>query len=354
MSRPRPGCGSPGTCARSGAGSGTSARSWPGSRGTRRPCAGATSCAGRTRSRDLVALEATREAVGAGRAALGPASLTAETAVGLLTRLPADVAEMVALRVVLGLDSGDTGSLVGARPGSVIVAVHSGLRRTSNLVGAAAAHAAGPAGSPVAPNPWTLDRLLDLGADGRGGLDPAMRAVVTALAEPGHPGDLRQLAPARAAFDRTRQRSFGLLPVLLLPELARRLAATRNLVTGKVAAVAVGTAVLSAPAALAHSDPLATPPAQPQAIAAPNQTAATGLVLSVAHATTAAARQPVPAKAPRSSGSVTTRSTPSRQQVHRPAAARAEPRPQRASQVGTGQHRHHHRPWWLIRLLRRA
>jgi RNA polymerase sigma-70 factor (ECF subfamily) len=120
---------------------------------------------------DPIEVDTIRDAVGAGRAALGRESLTGETAVGLLTRLPDDVAEMVALRVVLGLDSGDTGALVGLRPGSVIVAVHSGLRRTSNLVGASAVRGSGPANPVGSPSPWALDRLLDLGPDGADGPD---------------------------------------------------------------------------------------------------------------------------------------------------------------------------------------
>ena len=132
---------------------------------------------------DAIELESARAAVRASRAALGADRLSANTAVGLLGRLPADVAEMVALRVVLGLDSADTGEIVGLRPGSVVVAVHSGLRRTSNLLGASARRAAADAPAaqsarapdrPVGPpNPWALDRLLDLGPDGLTGLDPA-------------------------------------------------------------------------------------------------------------------------------------------------------------------------------------
>ncbi|HET8614670.1 MAG TPA: RNA polymerase sigma factor [Actinomycetales bacterium] len=52
-----------------------------------------------------------------------------EDALRLIATLPTDVAEMVALRVVVGLDVGEVAAVVGKRPGTVRVAVHRGLRR---------------------------------------------------------------------------------------------------------------------------------------------------------------------------------------------------------------------------------
>jgi RNA polymerase sigma-70 factor, ECF subfamily len=51
-----------------------------------------------------------------------------EAALRLVASLPADQAEMVALRVVVGLDVADVARIVGRSPGAVRVAVHRGLR----------------------------------------------------------------------------------------------------------------------------------------------------------------------------------------------------------------------------------
>ena len=65
-----------------------------------------------------------------------------------------------------------------------------------------------------------------------------------------------ELAAPLTALERSLHRSYGFLPAVVVPLLARRLGAARTLLTGKVAAVAVGTAVLTAPAVIACSDPL--------------------------------------------------------------------------------------------------
>jgi RNA polymerase sigma-70 factor (ECF subfamily) len=52
-----------------------------------------------------------------------------EDALRLIAQLPSDVAEMVALRVIVGLDVGEVAAIVGKKPGTVRVAVHRGLRR---------------------------------------------------------------------------------------------------------------------------------------------------------------------------------------------------------------------------------
>jgi RNA polymerase sigma-70 factor (ECF subfamily) len=52
-----------------------------------------------------------------------------ERALRLIAQLPPDVAEMVALRVVVGLDVAQVAEIVGRKPGTVRVAVHRGLRK---------------------------------------------------------------------------------------------------------------------------------------------------------------------------------------------------------------------------------
>jgi RNA polymerase sigma-70 factor (ECF subfamily) len=57
-----------------------------------------------------------------------------EDALRLIARLPSDVAEMVALRVVVGLDVAEVAAVVGKKPGAVRVAVHRGLRRLNAML----------------------------------------------------------------------------------------------------------------------------------------------------------------------------------------------------------------------------
>jgi RNA polymerase sigma-70 factor (ECF subfamily) len=57
-----------------------------------------------------------------------------ERALRLVAELPPDVAEMVALRVVVGLDVAQVAAIVGRRPGTVRVAVHRGLRRLAQVL----------------------------------------------------------------------------------------------------------------------------------------------------------------------------------------------------------------------------
>lgn len=154
---------------------------------------------------DLATARAAALASGTGPAG---AALAPETAVGLVTELSAEVAEMVAWRVVLGLDAQDCGAVLGQRPGSVVVAVHGGLRRASNLLGAAVGRAsagAGPHRGGPGPDPWAVDRLLDRGPGGLAGLDPAMRTLVAALREPSAyaPGRDRPRRPAALARARS-------------------------------------------------------------------------------------------------------------------------------------------------------
>jgi RNA polymerase sigma-70 factor (ECF subfamily) len=54
--------------------------------------------------------------------------LSTQAALRLVASLPPNQAEMVALRVVIGLDVADVAAIVGRSPGAVRVAVHRGLR----------------------------------------------------------------------------------------------------------------------------------------------------------------------------------------------------------------------------------
>jgi RNA polymerase sigma-70 factor, ECF subfamily len=55
-------------------------------------------------------------------------------ALDLLSRLPADQAEVILLRVVAGLDTGRVAAIVGKRPGTVRVLQHRGLQSLARLL----------------------------------------------------------------------------------------------------------------------------------------------------------------------------------------------------------------------------
>lgn len=57
-----------------------------------------------------------------------------EAALALIASLPPDQAEVVMLRVVVGLDVADTAEIVGRPPGTVRVLAHRGLRRLAGLL----------------------------------------------------------------------------------------------------------------------------------------------------------------------------------------------------------------------------
>jgi RNA polymerase sigma-70 factor (ECF subfamily) len=61
--------------------------------------------------------------------------LSTEAALRLVAELPTGVAEMVALRVIVGLDVADVARIVGKTPGAVRVAVHRGLRTLAGRYG---------------------------------------------------------------------------------------------------------------------------------------------------------------------------------------------------------------------------
>jgi RNA polymerase sigma-70 factor (ECF subfamily) len=57
--------------------------------------------------------------------------ISTEDAINLVASLPAEQAEMVALRVIAGLDVAAVAGIVGKTPGAVRVSVHRGLRALS-------------------------------------------------------------------------------------------------------------------------------------------------------------------------------------------------------------------------------
>jgi RNA polymerase sigma-70 factor (ECF subfamily) len=63
-------------------------------------------------------------------------TLSTEAALTLVASLPPDQAEVVALRVVAGLDVAQTAAIVGKRPGTVRVLAHRGLRRLAERLAA--------------------------------------------------------------------------------------------------------------------------------------------------------------------------------------------------------------------------
>jgi RNA polymerase sigma-70 factor (ECF subfamily) len=60
--------------------------------------------------------------------------MSTQRALALIASLPADQAELVMLRVVVGLDVADVAAVTGRTPGSVRVAVHRALRRLRVLL----------------------------------------------------------------------------------------------------------------------------------------------------------------------------------------------------------------------------
>jgi len=60
--------------------------------------------------------------------------LTTTWAIGLIARLPADQAEAVLLRAVVGLDAKAAGQVLGKRAGAVRVAAHRGLKTLARML----------------------------------------------------------------------------------------------------------------------------------------------------------------------------------------------------------------------------
>jgi RNA polymerase sigma-70 factor, ECF subfamily len=62
--------------------------------------------------------------------------ISTDAALALIARLPADQAEAVLLRVVMGLDARAAGRVLGKRAGAVRTAAHRGLRRLADMIAA--------------------------------------------------------------------------------------------------------------------------------------------------------------------------------------------------------------------------
>jgi RNA polymerase sigma-70 factor (ECF subfamily) len=60
--------------------------------------------------------------------------VSTQAAMELIKSLPREQAEIIMLRVVVGLDAGDVAKIVGKTPGAVRVAAHRGLRRLAGQV----------------------------------------------------------------------------------------------------------------------------------------------------------------------------------------------------------------------------
>jgi RNA polymerase sigma-70 factor (ECF subfamily) len=61
-------------------------------------------------------------------------AVSTQAAMDLIKSLPREQAEIIMLRVVVGLDAGDVAKVVGKTPGAVRVAAHRGLRRLAGQV----------------------------------------------------------------------------------------------------------------------------------------------------------------------------------------------------------------------------
>jgi len=61
-------------------------------------------------------------------------AVSTQAAMDLIKSLPREQAEIIMLRVVAGLDTGDVGRILGKTPGAVRVAAHRGLRRLAGQV----------------------------------------------------------------------------------------------------------------------------------------------------------------------------------------------------------------------------
>ena len=75
-----------------------------------------------------------RTAAAQDTAAAALETLSTDAAVRLIARLPRTEAEVVLLRVVVGLDVAAVAAVLGKRPGAVRVAAHRGLRRLAEYV----------------------------------------------------------------------------------------------------------------------------------------------------------------------------------------------------------------------------
>lgn len=83
---------------------------------------------------ELVELVDDRRQFARDAASIAEENLSTDAALRLVASLPPEQAEMVMLRVVVGLDVADVAQIVGKRPGAVRVAVHRSLRRLADRI----------------------------------------------------------------------------------------------------------------------------------------------------------------------------------------------------------------------------
>ena len=93
--------------------------------------------AGRSRSRRpdlmLAGTEAVEQPTALDAADLALEAISTRSVLALVKTLPRDHAEIIMLRVVVGLEAADVARIVGKTPGAVRVTAHRALRRLSNL-----------------------------------------------------------------------------------------------------------------------------------------------------------------------------------------------------------------------------
>jgi RNA polymerase sigma-70 factor, ECF subfamily len=93
--------------------------------------------ASRSRSRrpdvPLTGTEAVPQPLAPDAADLALESISTQSVVALVKRLPPDHAEIIMLRVVAGLEAADVARIVGKTPGAVRVTAHRALRRLADL-----------------------------------------------------------------------------------------------------------------------------------------------------------------------------------------------------------------------------
>ncbi len=86
-----------------------------------------------------------------GPAALVESGMSTRAALDLVATLPADQAEMITLRVLVGMDVAEVATLVGRSPGAVRVAVHRALRALRAQLVEPASCNAGPEADVLSP-----------------------------------------------------------------------------------------------------------------------------------------------------------------------------------------------------------
>ena len=94
--------------------------------------------AGRSRARRPVVpldmTEVAQELTSPDAADLALETVSTQATMAFIRSLPPEQAEIIMLRVVAGLDTGDVARIVGKSPGAVRVAAHRGLRRLAGQV----------------------------------------------------------------------------------------------------------------------------------------------------------------------------------------------------------------------------